>query len=103
MHFHASFRECNSSIRGSPRGATLQDLLANGARHVVVPRYVQTERATQLAEFAVVFRLTELRDAPPGVRGARYACQHEVGGPRGKFTRYGSGRESGMGYQFGLL
>lgn len=55
-----------------------QDLLANGARHVVVPRYVQTERATQLAEFAVVFRLTELRDAPPGVRGARYACQHEV-------------------------
>ena len=57
MHFHASFRECNSSIRGSPRGATLQDLLANGARHVVVPRYVQTERATQLAEFAVVFRL----------------------------------------------
>eukprot|EP00913_Durusdinium_trenchii_P018680 g17554.t1 len=54
------------------------DLLANGARHVVVPRYVQTERATQLAEFAVVFRLTELRDAPPGVRGARYACQHEV-------------------------
>ena len=54
-----------------------QDLLSQGARRVVVPHYVQSSRGTRLAEAAVVFHLTNLRDAPEGAR-YRYVCQHDV-------------------------
>jgi len=53
-----------------------RDLLAQGARRVVVPRYV-LEKGTKLAEAAVVFNLVELKDAPPGAR-FRYQCHHQV-------------------------
>lgn len=54
-----------------------RDLLAQGARRLVVPRYVQGPEGTYLAEAAVVFHLLEVKDAPPGSR-TRYVCQHQV-------------------------
>lgn len=54
-----------------------RDLLEQGARRVVVPRYVQGPEGTYLAEAAVVFHLLDVKDAPPGSR-TRYVCQHQV-------------------------